>query len=100
MPTSVPTPRPTPTSGPTTWDPAHLPDQTGRTHVVTGATAGIGYFAAEQLAAAGAHVVLASRSATKLATAVAAIEREVPGARLDTVVIDLASLASVAGAAT
>lgn len=81
------------------WDPTHLPDQTGRTLVVTGATAGIGYFAAEQLAAAGAHVVLASRSAAKLATAVAAIEHEVPGARLDTVVVDLASLDSVAGAA-
>ncbi|MFJ3407015.1 SDR family NAD(P)-dependent oxidoreductase [Promicromonospora sp. NPDC090134] len=91
-----------PTNNPTgdpTWDPAHLPDQTGRTHVVTGATAGIGYFAAEQLAAAGAHVVLASRSAGKLATAVASIEREVPGARLDTVVVDLASLASVSDAA-
>ncbi|WP_285104652.1 SDR family NAD(P)-dependent oxidoreductase [Promicromonospora sp. MEB111] len=82
-----------------TWDPAHLPDQTGRTLVVTGATAGIGYFAAEQLAAAGAHVVLASRSASKLETAVASIGREVPGARLDTVVVDLASLASVADAA-
>lgn len=83
----------------TSWDPARLPDQTGRTLVVTGATAGIGYFAAEQLAAAGAHVVLASRSAGKLATAVAAIEHQVPGASLDTVVVDLASLASVADAA-
>ncbi|MFI8527845.1 SDR family NAD(P)-dependent oxidoreductase [Promicromonospora sukumoe] len=91
-------PAATPTDHPS-WDPARLPDQTGRTHVVTGATAGIGYFAAEQLAAAGAHVVLASRSAAKLATAVASIEREVPGARLDTVVVDLASLASVADAA-
>lgn len=81
------------------WDPTHLPDQTGRTLVVTGATAGIGYFAAEQLAAAGAHVVLASRSATKLATATTAIEQHVPGARLDTVVIDLASLDSVTHAA-
>lgn len=81
------------------WDPAHLPDQTGRTLVVTGATAGIGYFAAEQLAQAGAHVVLASRSAAKLATAVAAVEEHAPGARLDTVVVDLASLASVRDAA-
>ncbi|WP_157236843.1 SDR family NAD(P)-dependent oxidoreductase [Promicromonospora sukumoe] len=97
--TPVPAPVPAVPVPATGWDPARLPDQTGRTHVVTGATAGIGYFAAEQLAAAGAHVVLASRSATKLATAVAAIEREVPGARLDTVVIDLASLASVADAA-
>ncbi|MCX7523044.1 SDR family NAD(P)-dependent oxidoreductase [Microbacterium sp. STN6] len=82
-----------------TWDPAHLPDQTGRTLAVTGATAGIGYFAAEQLAAAGARVVLASRSAAKLETARASILEHVPGARLETVVVDLASLASVARAA-
>ncbi|MBL0886185.1 SDR family NAD(P)-dependent oxidoreductase [Myceligenerans indicum] len=82
-----------------TWDPTRLPDQTGRTLVVTGATAGIGYFAAEQLAGAGAHVVLASRSPGKLATAVASIEHQVPGARLGTVVVDLASLTSVRRAA-
>ena len=83
-----------------TWDPTRLPDQTGRTFVVTGATAGIGYFAAEQLAAAGAHVVLASRSAAKLAVAEEAIRGQVPGARTSSVVIDLASLESVEEAAS
>lgn len=83
-----------------TWDPHHLPDQGGRTFAITGATAGIGYFAAEQLAAAGAHVVLASRSAGKLAVAEAAIRERVSGAALDSVVIDLASLDSVRAAAT
>src|SRR3954463_6076957 len=82
-----------------TWDPVHLPDQTGRTFVVTGATAGIGYFAAEQLAGAGAHVVLASRSAEKLAVAERAIGGQVPGASTSSVVIDLASLDSVMRAA-
>jgi Short-chain dehydrogenases of various substrate specificities len=81
------------------WDPRHLPPQAGRTFVVTGATAGIGYFAAEQLAEAGAHVVLASRSATKLDVAAAAIRGRVPDARLSQVVIDLNSLASVGEAA-
>ena len=42
-----------------TWNPARPPTQAGRTMVVTGATAGIGYFAAEQLAAAGADVAAA-----------------------------------------
>ncbi|HWM33784.1 MAG TPA: SDR family NAD(P)-dependent oxidoreductase, partial [Pseudolysinimonas sp.] len=55
------------------WDPQNLPDQTGRTIVVTGGNAGIGYFTAEQLARAGARVVLASRSEAKARTAIAAI---------------------------
>ncbi|MGW9347849.1 SDR family NAD(P)-dependent oxidoreductase [Nocardiopsis flavescens] len=81
------------------WDPAGLDDQRGRTVVVTGATSGIGYFAAEQLAGAGAHVVLAGRSPARLRTARAAILEQVPGAAVDEVVVDLASRASVAGAA-
>ncbi|OZB89727.1 MAG: hypothetical protein B7X41_01265 [Microbacterium sp. 14-71-5] len=81
------------------WDPDHLPDQTGHTIAVTGATAGIGYFAAEQLAAAGAHVVLVSRSATKLDRARTTLLQQVPGAAVSTTVVDLASLASVREAA-
>ncbi|MFL1379281.1 MULTISPECIES: SDR family NAD(P)-dependent oxidoreductase [unclassified Nocardiopsis] len=81
------------------WDPGRLPDQHGRTLVVTGATAGIGYFAAEQLAGAGARVVLAGRSPERLRTAEAAIRSQVPGAAVDRVVVDLASKASVTDAA-
>lgn len=81
------------------WTPDALPDQTGRTHVVTGATAGIGYFAAEQLARAGARIVLAGRSVDKLERAKASIRREAPGADVDAVRLDLASLASVREAA-
>ena len=44
------------------WNPSHPPRQDGRTFVITGGNAGLGYFAAEQLASTGAHVVLASRS--------------------------------------
>ncbi|WP_224386376.1 SDR family NAD(P)-dependent oxidoreductase [Pseudonocardia sp. ICBG1293] len=81
------------------WDPHALPDQSGRVLAVTGATAGIGYFAAEQLAAAGAHVVLLGRSAGRLAATERAISEHVPGANLSSVVVDLASLSSVAAAA-
>lgn len=34
------------------WAPAALPDQSGRTFVVTGANAGLGFFTSEQLAGA------------------------------------------------
>ena len=47
------------------WDPRHLPSAAGRTFVVTGGNAGIGYFTAEQLASSGARVILASRSMQK-----------------------------------
>ncbi len=41
------------------WDPRALPDAIGRTVVITGGNAGVGYFTGEQLARAGARVVLA-----------------------------------------
>ncbi|MFE9246933.1 SDR family NAD(P)-dependent oxidoreductase [Nocardiopsis sp. NPDC006938] len=80
------------------WDPEVLPEQHGRTLVVTGATAGIGYFAAERLAATGAHVVLAGRSLDRLGTAAAAIRAQVPDASLGSLLLDLASPESTAAA--
>lgn len=82
-----------------TWDPVALPRQEGKTFVVTGATAGIGYFVAEQLASTGARVVIAARSPQRIQRAFDAIRTEVPDALLDSVPLDLASLASVADAA-
>jgi NAD(P)-dependent dehydrogenase (short-subunit alcohol dehydrogenase family) len=72
-----------------------VPDQTGRTVVVTGANSGTGREAAERLAAAGAHVVLAVRSAEKGEKALAEIRAAHPDASAEVRVVDLASLASV-----
>ncbi len=74
-------------------------DMNGKTVVVTGATAGLGLETARALAAAGARVVLAGRGETRRSVAVNAIAAAVPGADLETVELDLASLASVRAAA-
>jgi NAD(P)-dependent dehydrogenase (short-subunit alcohol dehydrogenase family) len=81
------------------WDPKVLPSAAGRTIVVTGGNAGIGYFTSEQLAGAGARVILASRSKDKSERAIASIRERVPGAELSFVPLDLASLAAVQDAA-
>ena len=47
------------------WTTAQIPDQTGRTAVITGANTGLGYETAAALAAKGAHVVLAVRNLDK-----------------------------------
>ncbi|WP_327350811.1 SDR family NAD(P)-dependent oxidoreductase [Streptomyces sp. NBC_01304] len=85
--TSVPRSRP--------WDVHRLPSAEGRTFLVTGGNAGIGYFVAEQLAATGAVVVLGSRDAAKADAAMVSIRSRVPGARVRYLPLDLADLSSL-----
>ncbi|MFB8009340.1 oxidoreductase [Nocardia sp. NPDC056000] len=81
------------------WTAADIPDLTGSTAVVTGASAGLGAETARQLAARGARVVLACRSVDKGECVAASIRQRSPDAELSVVQVDLASLASVRGAA-
>ncbi|QRY47894.1 SDR family NAD(P)-dependent oxidoreductase [Mycolicibacterium boenickei] len=83
----------------TSWTTANIPNQTGRTAIVTGANTGLGLETAKALAAKGAHVVLAVRNLDKGAAAVEWISRSVPNADLELQRLDLGSLKSVREAA-
>ena len=74
----------------TKWTAEQIPDQSGRTAVVTGANSGLGLSTARELARAGAHVVLACRNLEKGEAA----RREV-GSDAELEQLDLASLESV-----
>ena len=83
------------------WDPEHLPDLTGRSYLVTGSNAGLGYFSTEQLVRAGARVFMTGRSPNRLMAARAAVRRRVPdaGDRVETLLLDTSNLGSVRAAA-
>ena len=77
------------------WNHADVPSLRSRTIVVTGANSGIGLEAARTLAGAGAHVVLACRDPRRAESAASKLRAANPGAELEILPLDLASLASV-----
>lgn len=81
------------------WTSADIPDQTGRTAVITGANTGLGYETARALAQHGAHVVLAVRNLDKGKAAADLIARRSPQAQVSVQKLDLTSLESIRSAA-
>lgn len=79
-----------PSAAPGAWTTTDIPDQRGRTAVVTGGNSGLGIATVEALAAAGAHVVLAVRDPGRGEAAATGVNGSVEVRRLD-----LADLASV-----
>jgi NAD(P)-dependent dehydrogenase (short-subunit alcohol dehydrogenase family) len=77
------------------WSSEQIPDQRGRTAIVTGANSGLGLVTASELARHGASVVLACRNLNKGEEALHRIESTVPGAETELAELDLGSLASV-----
>lgn len=78
----------------TRWTTHHIPDQSGRTAIITGANTGLGFETAKALAEHGAHVVLAVRDTGKGKRAAAQLTGNVSVQELD-----LGSLESVRAAA-
>ena len=68
-------------------------DLSGKTALVTGSTAGIGHAVAKGLAATGASVVVNGRAQGKVDSAVAAITKAVPGAKVRGVAADVSTAA-------
>jgi NAD(P)-dependent dehydrogenase (short-subunit alcohol dehydrogenase family) len=77
------------------WTLEKIPDQRGKTVIITGANSGIGFEATRALAGRGAQVVMACRSLEKGELAVNQIRSENPMAQVELSHLDLADLASV-----
>ena len=82
------------------WTAADVPDQRGRTAVLTGAGAGVGLETARELARQGGTVILACRDMGKAGRAADQIRAGSGPASVRVVHLDLASLASVREAAS
>ena len=80
---------------PMPWTTADIPDQAGRTAIVTGANSGLGYHTALELARHGAHVVLACRDTERGGAALRRLADAVPDASVELGLLDLADLASI-----
>lgn len=90
----------TPKFKPSGWTAENIPDQTGRTAIVTGANSGLGFFTALELGRAGAAVTLAVRSLDKGVKAKSELCALAPAADFTVVELDVASLASIQKFAT
>lgn len=81
------------------WTPERLGSQKGKTYLITGGNAGIGFEATKLLASKGAKVIILSRNAKKVNTAIQEIKQQDTNADIEFIELDLASLESVRNAA-
>jgi NAD(P)-dependent dehydrogenase (short-subunit alcohol dehydrogenase family) len=77
------------------WTTNNIPDQSGKTVIITGANSGLGFESTRALADKGARVVMACRDTDKGWAAMAPILDANPAAALEVMLLDLADLSSV-----
>ena len=77
------------------WTTANIPDQIGRTVIITGANSGLGYQTALALAHKQAHIIMACRNEEKGRAARHTIMQQHPKASVTVMPLDLADLASI-----
>lgn len=81
------------------WSEKDIPDQSGRTVLVTGANSGLGLHVSRALAQQGARVLMGARDVERGRAAVERVRGAAPLATVELVEVDLGSLASVRTAA-
>ncbi len=79
----------------TKWIADNIPDQKGKTVIVTGSTSGLGKEASRVLAGKGAKVIMAVRNTVKGESVAEEIRKEFPGAEVEVMKLDLSGLKSV-----
>ena len=77
------------------WTTRDIPDQSGRTALITGGNSGLGYQAVLQLARKGARVLLAARDRARGAAALERLAAEAPASNAELAQLDLADLACI-----
>ncbi|KAH9041505.1 NAD(P)-binding protein [Lactarius deliciosus] len=82
-----------------TWTAADVPDQTGKTVIVTGGNGGIGRETARVLLSKGARVYIATRSKEKSQKAIEELKKETGKDSIFFLKVDLADLVSIKAAA-
>ncbi|MFP4321443.1 MAG: oxidoreductase [Anaerolineales bacterium] len=78
------------------WRANDMPDQTGKTILITGGNSGLGYESALAFARKNAQVIIASRNTAKAEAAQTNIRAEIPQADVQIMHLDLADLDGVA----
>ncbi len=77
------------------WTKTDIPDLTGKVIIVTGGNSGIGFEEIKEFARKGAQTIMASRNLSKAQKAKKKILKRIPNAKIDIMILNLASLDSI-----